>query len=186
MKCNSNLSLSTFEISHLRLRRAIRYISSEYFPGKNVDSGDMVLNGNATFVRHEDLMSPSFPPDSLNLVISTEVFEQGLFPYLAHQQVLKILKPGGVHVFTVPFSEQSHDIIYAKLDETGISFVGTPMMHEDPLRPEGIPVFTVFGYELIYKLCDLGFEAYAHRLHVPREGILGSGAIVFIARKALN
>jgi len=162
------------------------YVSSEYFPNEQLRSGDMVSRDDGLLVRHEDLLRPSFSFDSLDLIISTEVFEHIPDPYLAHQQVLKILKKGGVHVFTVPFNQyEARDQICAKLAPDGrVTFTGTPNMHGDPLRPEGVPVFTIFGHEMIDKLCTMGFEAHSFMIHIPREGILGSGAIVFVARKS--
>jgi len=159
------------------------YISSEYFSGNSLKSGDFGLK-NGKSVRHEDLMNPSFSPNELDMVISSEVFEHIPFPYLAHRRVFEILKPGGVHIFTVPFSQLPHDTIHATLDPDGeINFVGEPLMHGDPIRPEGVPVFTIFGQEMVQKLCNYGFDTYAFEVHSPAQGILGSGSLVFLARK---
>jgi hypothetical protein len=57
------------------------------------------------------------------------------------------------------------------------------MYHGDPIRPEGILVFTLFGHEMVDKLCSMGFAVKIHRLHAPSFGILGHGAIVFEATK---
>ena len=159
------------------------YVSSEYLADKSLKSGDFGVN-NGRRVRHEDLMDPSFNENELDLIISTEVFEHIPFPYLAHRQVHKILKVGGVHVFTVPFGAVPTDSVHAILYPTGeVSYVGEPIMHGDPVRPEGVPVFTIFGKEMITKLCKMGFDTYVYDIHIPREGILGQGAVVFIARK---
>lgn len=159
------------------------YVCSEFLSNKSLNSGDYGLK-DGQLVRHEDLMSPSFDDESFDLVISSEVFEHIPFPYLAHRRVHRVLKEGGAHVFTVPFSTLPADTIHATLDPEGqINFAGVPIMHGDPVRPEGVPVFTIFGYEMITKLCTIGFQVYAYELHIPREGILGAGAIVFIARK---
>ena len=169
---------------HETLKSLDGYFGSEFFPNKRLRSGDFVtVDGRK--IRHEDLMNPSFPQNSLDLVISTEVFEHIPYPYLAHRRVHGILKIGGVHVFTVPFfSDKKSDSVFATLDIDGeVNFIGPPVMHGDPIRSEGVPVFTIFGQEMINKLCIIGFDTYAYMIHIPREGILGSGAIVFIARK---
>ena len=159
------------------------YISSEFLANESLKSGDFGFKGDKR-VRHEDLMDPSFKENELDMVISTEVFEHIPFPYLAHRRVHEILKVGGVHVFTVPFGAVSTDSVHATLDPTGeINYVGEAIMHGDPVRPEGVPVFTIFGMEMINKLCEIGFDVFAYDLHIPREGILGAGAVVFIARK---
>lgn len=171
---------------HDALRSLSGYVSSEYLANTSLSSGDYSFKGSE-IVRHEDLMDPSFNENELDMVISTEVFEHIPFPYLAHRRVHHILKEGGVHVFTVPFSAAPADSMHASLDPEGqINFAGERIMHGDPVRPEGVPVFTIFGREMITKLCKIGFHVLVYELHIPREGILGSGAIVFIARKVPN
>ena len=159
------------------------YVSSEFLNNASLRSGDYGMKDDRV-VRHEDLMNPSFEDESLDLVISSEVFEHVPFPYLAHRKVYRILKQGGAHVFTVPFSTLPADTIHATLDPEGqMNFVGVPIMHGDPVRPEGVPVFTIFGHEMVAKLCAIGYQVHTYELHIPSEGILGAGAIVFIARK---
>jgi len=185
---NSNTNLKIWNTQsestiHDTLKSLPGYVSSEFLNNASLRSGDYGMK-DGQVVRHEDLMSPSFEDASLDLVISSEVFEHIPFPYLAHRRVYRILKEGGAHVFTVPFSSLPADSIHATLDPEGqMNFAGVPIMHGDPVRPEGVPVFTIFGYEMIAKLCTIGYKVYAYELHIPREGILGAGAIVFIARK---
>lgn len=44
-------------------------------------------------------------------------------------------------------------------------------------------MFTVFGQEMLLKLCEMGFDVQSHYLHAPSNGIYGNGAIVFRATK---
>lgn len=46
----------------------------------------------------------------------------------------------------------------------------------DPLHPDGMLMFTIFGRELIDKLCMLGFDTTAHHLHIGPYGIIGENA----------
>ncbi len=92
---------------HQRLAGMKNYICSEYF-GDRYEPGAL-MNG----VRHEDLQALSLADGSVDLVLSSDVFEHIPEPYEAHAEVYRILKPGGRHVFTVPFYQTEF------LDEAG-------------------------------------------------------------------
>jgi hypothetical protein len=108
--------------------------------------------------------------------------------------VYRILKPGGAHVFTVPFVADSvRDIPMSRLDETTGKITHgpgapphfmAPMYHGDYIRPgEGVLVFNLFGQEMIRTLCEIGFRVDVYRLYVPEFGIVGDGSLVFVAWK---
>lgn len=158
-----------------------KYTSSEYF-GPEVTTGTFV-NGT----RNEDVQRLSFQADTFDLVMSTEVFEHVPNPYAGHSEIYRVLKPGGAHIFTVPFMPSKfHDKIYASIDSTGkIIHHLPPTYHLDRLRPDGVLVYSIFGQSMVDKLCALGFEMDVMYLQVPSAGIIGSGAIVFVARKPI-
>lgn len=163
------------------------YESSEYFPDPKLKSGDFV-NG----VRFEDLQNLSFANNTFDIVISSEVFEHMPFPYLGHENIFRVLKPGGAHVFSVPFVQSNKmDTIMATMLSNGTIRYGpgqpphfvAPMYHGDPIRPKGVLVFILFGMEMLGKLCDIGFDVEVQRLTNPKYGLLGAGSIVFTAWK---
>jgi SAM-dependent methyltransferase len=84
---------------HRELTPMPSYTASEYFSPAH-RSGDTV-NG----VMHQDLMALSFPANSIDVVITSDVLEHVADPYLAHREIYRVLRPGGFHVFTVPFLE---------------------------------------------------------------------------------
>ncbi len=142
-------------------------------------------------IRHEDLQNTSFLDNTFDIVISSEVFEHIPDPYIAFAEVYRILKPGGAHVFTVPFvlSAQS-DIIMSRLDRNGTPVDGPglpphyvpPLFHLDPLRAKGILVLKIFGQEMITKVCLIGFNVETLSLQNLEYGVAGT-AIVCIAWK---
>jgi len=171
---------------HEALKHLPNYESSEFFPEGKV-SGE-IING----VRHEDLQATSFPSNKFDIILTTEVFEHIPFPYQAFHETYRILKPGGAHVFTVPFVSTSNvDIVMSRMDHKGEIHHGpgspptfvSPMYHGDPIRPEGVLVFNLFGQEMVSKLCQMGFDVHVHSLHSPKHGVLGEGATAFIAWK---
>jgi SAM-dependent methyltransferase len=164
---------------HDHLKYHDQYFTSEYF-GEAIASGASI-NG----MRHEDLQALSFKDSSLDIVISTEVFEHIPDPYKAHSEVYRVLRHGGFHVFTVPFNHiVEKDIEYAKLSKNGsVIYLREPMYHKDPIRRAGVLVFNVFSVDMVSKLCDSGFAIKVHQLSLPSRGIIGQGAIVFVATK---
>jgi SAM-dependent methyltransferase len=155
------------------------YTCSEYF-GNGYASGQLVAG-----VMHQDLMSLSLNDSSVDLVISSDVFEHIPDPYAAHQEVLRILRPGGRHVFTVPFyqTEWLDEQRTALAPDDTLIFLKPPQYHSDPIRSEGALVYQVFSLEMIVKLAKIGFRVNMYHLHSPMLGIWGPNALVFEAIK---
>jgi SAM-dependent methyltransferase len=162
---------------HQRLLARGRYTFSEYW-GPEHRSGEIV-NG----VRHEDLQALSFPDESLDLVLSSDVLEHMPYPYQAHAEIFRVLRPGGAHIFTVPFHRQRRDDVRARIEDGEIRHFGEKLYHSDPVRPdEGILVWTIFGLEMLDRLEEIGFQALMWRFSSVRFGVVDE-ALVFEARK---
>jgi SAM-dependent methyltransferase len=164
---------------HDALSHGADFIASEFVdpdaaPGTVVDG-----------VLHQDLQDLSFGDGRFDLVVTTDVLEHVPDPYRAHREILRVLRPGGRHVFTVPFDEGSEqDDLLAVLGEDGeVRHLAPPQYHLDPLRPEGVLVFTIFGQRMCETLERLGFEVTVHRPDRACQGIFGPGAVVFEARR---
>jgi len=166
-------------ILHNYLSKMKKYVCSEYF-GPDIKSGEYI-NGKM----HQDLMSLSFPNDQFDYVITTDVFEHISDPYLAHQEVYRVLKPGGRHIFTVPFYQtEIQDEKRAHIDIEGeIIYDKQALYHIDPIRKDGILVYNIFSIEMLVKLSKLGFLINMYHLYRPYYGFIGPNAIVFEAIK---
>eukprot|EP00889_Picochlorum_renovo_P008948 jgi/Picre1/35978/NNA_003435.t1 len=179
---NSNLAIYNTQCSgtlHNILRKLPKYQCTEYY-GPQSKYGDFVDG-----IKNEDLQKLTFSGNNFDIVLSSEVFEHIPDPYEAHREVFRVLKPGGCHVFTVPFiPDNFYDKNIASLNHEGeIIWTSEPMFHLDPIRKDGVPVFNIFGIEMLPKLCKLGFEESYFRFHSVSSGILGSNAYVFLACK---
>lgn len=154
-------------------------ICTEYL-GPEFQSGTMVDG-----VRHEDLMASSFLDESIDVVITSDVFEHIPDAYQAFQEVARILKPGGVHIFTVPFNFHTLvDDLRSYIDANGQRVdLKENVFHLDPIRPEGILVYRIFSVEMLISLEKLGLVPELLRVTAPDWGIVGSNALVFTARK---
>ncbi|MFH1278407.1 MAG: class I SAM-dependent methyltransferase [Candidatus Eisenbacteria bacterium] len=164
---------------HGRLRAMKGYVCSEYF-GDRYEPGALV-NG----VRHEDLQALSLEDGTIDLVLSSDVFEHIPEPYEAHAEVYRVLKPGGRHVFTVPFyqTEFLDEARTGTDDEGNMVHLMEPQYHGDPIREEGALVHTIFSLEMLVELRRIGFRPNLYHLYRPALGIVGPNAIVFEAIK---
>jgi hypothetical protein len=119
------------------------YISSDYI-GQDIESG-VVVNG----VRHEDICNSSFPSEYFDFVLSSDVLEHVPEPERAFSEIYRVLKPGGMHI-TVPFIESmTHSEIRAIENSQGlIEYLKDAIYQEDPLRRNGILVYTIFCEDL--------------------------------------
>ena len=72
-----------------------RYSSSQYLP--HVPFGD-----TAEGVRSENIEALTFADASLDIFVTQDVLEHVFDPERAIQEIHRVLRPGGVHVFTTP------------------------------------------------------------------------------------
>jgi glycosyltransferase involved in cell wall biosynthesis len=164
---------------------AVRYPKlqgSEYF-GPSHQPGSIVDG-----IRHEDVMSLSFVEDSFDRVLSFDVLEHVPDPYRAFCELYRVLKPGGVLIFSVPFSPDSAtDIVRATLEDGGaITHLMPAEYHGNPVDPEGGALcFRYFGWEMLCKLKSCGFFcSRALALWSEKQGYLGIEQYIFIAKKS--
>lgn len=166
---------------HNRLLKTygINYVYSAYV-GKGIESGRMMQG-----VRHEDVRKTSFPSDHFDIVLSSDVLEHVPNPEQAFAEIGRILKPGGKFIFTVPFlADQDTSDRRAMEDEQGeVVLLKEPQYHGDPLRPEGILVFTLFGWDMFEMARKAGLACQVQQIYLLRYGIIGPGNLVFMATK---
>lgn len=127
-------------------------------------------------------MDLSLTDASVDLAISSDVLEHVPDAYRAHSEIRRVLRPGGSHVFTVPFlGGQAHDQIRTQAGPDGPEFLEEPEYHGDPLREEGSLVYRIFSLEMLVRLDEMGFQINVYSLHIPWYGIFGPGSLVFEA-----
>ncbi|HKV39820.1 MAG TPA: methyltransferase domain-containing protein, partial [Blastocatellia bacterium] len=162
-----------------KLRRECKnYISTHFFSG--VPAGE-IHHGH----RSENLSSQTFADGEFDLVITQDVFEHVLDPASAFSEVARTLKPGGAHVFTVPWYYWKETLIRAVQDGGEIRHLEAPEYHGNPIDPSGALVVTEWGWDL----CDFIFEYSAMRTTPIRikdryRGIDAEFIEVFISRKS--
>ena len=133
------------------------YTTSYYGP-------DLPSGAERDGIRCENVEALTFPDESFDLVISSDIFEHVRHPMAGFAEVRRVLRPGGSHVFTVPFFWPLPGKTIKRVDVSGDEDVHLlePVFHGSPLNPDGSLVYTDFGVDLPNDLVALGFDVVAH------------------------
>jgi len=123
------------------------YIGSQFYPehtpGKTVKG-----------FRNEDLTKMTFDDDSIDLHITQDVMEHVFNIDNAFAEISRTLKPGGMHIFTVPIvSGVNPTVERATLDIEGReNHLYEPEYHVNPVSNEGSLVVWHWGYDIIHRI----------------------------------
>jgi len=153
---------------------------SEYY-GDEYASGDFVGE-----FRHENLERISFADERFDVIVTSEVMEHVPDVLRAEREIVRVLRPGGIYLFTVPLSPWGdEDIILSKMQADGtIVHFGEPQYHGDPKRAEGILAYRIFSVRALQRRFEaLGCEFLTYRFWSKSRGILGDYAWVHVVRK---
>ena len=112
--------------------------------------------------RSENLEAQTFADQEFDLVITQDVMEHVLDPARAFQEIERTLKPGGMHVFTVPVYGHEETRIRARHGQDGeIEYLAEPDYHGNPIDASGSLVTREWGRdiaEFIEDACGLKTE----------------------------
>ena len=159
-------------------RECPKFVASQFF--SDVPRGE-TRNGQ----RSEDLEALTFSENSFDLVITQDVFEHILRPELAFAEIARTLKPGGAHVFTVPYYRGKKTTIRSRATESGaIEYLLKPDYHVNPIDAQGSLVVTEWGDDI----CDFIYRASGMTTTIygffdMRFGLEGEFLDVFVSRK---
>src|SRR4051794_947346 len=128
------------------------YVMSGYWP-------DVPLGEERDGLRCEDLMAVTFPDQSFDLVITSDIFEHVRKPYVGFAEVHRILRPGGRHIFSIPVQAPMRDVTIERVDTSSDEdvFLLEPRYHGGPGNGRHL-VYNDFGLDLILHLVDVGFD----------------------------
>lgn len=127
-------------------------------------------------VRMEDITNMTVLDASLDLIVSSDVLEHVPDASAAFRESFRALRPGGAHVFTVPYEPCT--IRRAVVEGETVRHLAEPEYHSDPLDPNGILAFWHFSSDLQQQFADSGL---IFSLVKGPEGIRRS--VVWVAKK---
>lgn len=145
--------LTTTSALYRTYARHANYVCSGYFPDQPFKREIRPR------IYNEDLCRLGFADNSFDLVVSSETMEHVSDPWQAFRELYRVLKPGGMHCFTIPYRQDRPTRTRAKITGGRVTYDLPPVYHQDPYRPQGCLVFTDFGGDLINILESLGFNA---------------------------
>lgn len=129
-------------------------IGSEYF-GPSYKGGEYVDG-----IRHEDAAHLSFDDNSLDIMVSLDVFEHIYFYKQAFQEIFRVLKPGGQLLMTLPMQpgiDKKED--RAKIVNGETIFLKEPIYHGGNSETDfGVLEYTTFGWDIIPFIKSVGFS----------------------------
>lgn len=153
-------------------------LGSEYL-GPRHESGTTIRG-----VRHEDIMHSSLETQSVDLIVSNDVFEHVPDPPRAFRECARMLKTGGEMLATIPFTGLDKTTYRARLGEKGIDHLEPPQRHGNPISDTGSLVFAEFGWDCLDMLREAGFaDAWIELYASVERGHLGGAQLVFVAAK---
>ena len=148
---------------------------SQYKPDKPVGQ---VLAGGVT---NQNLERLTFPDELLDLVVTSDVMEHVRLDDRAHREIYRVLKPGGIYIFTVPHDRSlERTMIRVQVNDPDDSrtdvHVLEPEYHGDTNSDGGAGVlsYRVYGRDLESELAKLGFEVEYSREGLAYLGILNT------------
>lgn len=125
---------------------------SEYIKGI---PGGTVADG----IRCEDVQKLSFEDGSFDLCTSTEVFEHVPDDMAGFKEILRVLRPGGQFIFTVPLSGSKFTVERAALVDGKLNYFLEPAYHGDRFSGKGsVLVFRDYGLDICERLIAAGFS----------------------------
>ena len=100
-------------------------------------------------VQCQDLMNLTYDDDYFDLVISSDVFEHVRRPFEGFREVNRVLKPGGMHVFSIPVTSPMRTKTVFRVDTSGEEDVCVlpAHYHSAPLGGKSL-VYTEFGADM--------------------------------------
>lgn len=157
-------------------------IGSEYI-------GDSLAYGavNEMGIRNEDFTKLTFADNYFDNVFSFDVFEHIPDYIKAFSESLRVLKPGGKLLFSVPFNRDNEkNLVRAIIKNGQVEHIYPPEFHGDPLNAsEGCLCFYHFGWEVLEELKSVGFaSAYALTFYSRELAYLGGEQLFIVAEKS--
>jgi SAM-dependent methyltransferase len=175
---NSRLiyNTATDDVFSRFLRPNDHFVCSGFFP--DIPAGTVL--GSRTFC--QDLECLTFDDSSFDLVITQDVLEHVRDDGQAFAEIHRVLKPGGVHLFTIPFLFDLPTL--QRVDTSGAEdlLLVPPEYHGDDIRGR-ILTYRTYGIDLFQRLEEIGFSTRLVRAQYQdlAYGIVDCG--VFVSRK---
>jgi SAM-dependent methyltransferase len=128
----------------------------------------------------------TFTDNTFDLFLTQDVLEHVFNPQKAVREMLRVVKPGGYVIFTIPIFHGKKTVRRARLDENGnVEYIEDAVYHGNPVDSEGSLAVWDYGDDFIDDLKKLAanheFDVFNHS--IPELGIEGEFLDVFYVKK---
>ena len=133
---------------------------------------------SASHFPDQDLQALTFPDDSFDLVVTQDVMEHVVDPDRAFAEIARVLRPDGIHLFTVPLHANPTKVRVA----TDGTLLAPAEYHADPSAPDqGTLVVREWGHDIV-RHC--GLHTQVIHFDDARRGLRGEHLDVLVSRAA--
>jgi SAM-dependent methyltransferase len=129
---------------------------------------------------NQNLENLTFPDNSFDVVVTSDVMEHVRLDNRAHKEIKRVLKPGGVYLFTVPhFRHERESIVRVEIvdpsDPTKDQFLMEKEYHGDAHSEDHRALsYRSYGTDVDEFLSELGFSVDYCRDDFPENGIMNT------------
>ncbi len=183
-----SIKAATLDLSHLKVLDSAGKGSLSRFAGNSnnwvkgyfsTDRSQPAPEG-LTFV---DLQHIDFPDNHFDVVISEDVLEHIPEPKKALAEISRVLRPGGFHLFTIPYNNSQKTFTRAEIIDGELIQHAPSAYHWDPESASKCFVFTDFGENLSDWVEQEGMTLEIMDNEALRHRHLLGNRPVFLARK---
>lgn len=133
-------------------------------------------------VRCQDVQRLTFGDDAFDVVTSTGVLEHVADDARGFREVRRVLRQGGLFVFTVPLSDAKDTVERARIRDGVIEHLLPPEYHGDRIRGrDRVLAYRNYGRDIVERLRSGGFRSAEIDWRF-RNAFLGQGSGVVVAR----
>lgn len=155
------------------------YTFSQYFHGRK----EKIIHG----IRNENIESLSYPDNTFDIVICLDVLEHIFHPQYAIREMLRVVKQGGIVIFTTPILKITNSLCRAVYNNDNIEYLLPPIYHGNPISSKGSLVTWDYGYDF-YEHIHEWLTGFKYSYTIERDinfehGIAGEYLEVFIFKK---
>ena len=144
-------------------------------------------------VTNQNLECLTYENESFDIVITSDVMEHVRLDDRAHKEIYRVLKTGGIYIFTVPHNRSwEKTVVRVQVTDPDDSlkdvYLLDPEYHEDTNNNEGTGAlsYRTYGLDLEGALSELGFEVKYYHKNSTLNGILNTELYVCQKISPLN